>query len=65
MTGAISYFGNPSAKEPIAAELAEHRPELTVRKEILWECETATDAEVRAKEKQFILETGANNPEIG
>ena len=31
----------------IAADLAEHRLDLTVRKEILWESETATDAEVR------------------
>lgn len=38
---------------------------LTARKEILWESETATDAEVRAMEIKLILETGANNPEIG
>ncbi len=25
LTGAISYFGSPSAKERIAADLAEHR----------------------------------------
>jgi hypothetical protein len=50
VTGAISYFGSPSNKVLMAAELAEHRLDLTVRKEILWESETATDAEVRAKE---------------
>ncbi len=65
LTGGISYFGSPSAKERITADLAEHRLDLTVRKEILWESETATDAEVRAMERQFIRETGANNPEIG
>ena len=65
VTGAISYFGSPSAKERIAADLAEHRLDLTVRKEILWESETATDAEVRAMERHFICETGANNPAIG
>jgi hypothetical protein len=32
----------------MAADLAEHRLDLTARKEILWESETATDAEVRA-----------------
>jgi hypothetical protein len=65
LTGAISYFGNPSAKERILADLAEHRLDLTVCKEILWESETATDAEVRAMERYFIREMGANNPAIG
>ena len=65
VTGAISYFGSPSAKDRMAADLAEHRLDLTARQEILWESETATDAEVRAMEIKLILETGANNPEIG
>jgi hypothetical protein len=65
VTGAISYFGSPSAKERTAADLAEHRLDLTVRKEILWESETATDAEVRTMERHFICENGANNPAVG
>jgi|SRR5271154_5350153 len=65
LTGAISYFGSPSAKERIATDLAEHRLDLTLRKEILWESETASDAEVRAMERQFIRETRANNPAVG
>jgi hypothetical protein len=36
-----------------------------VRKQILWESETATDAEVRAMEVNLIRETAANNPAIG
>ena len=56
LIGVVSYFGSPSA---------EHRHDLTVRKEILWESETATDSEVRAKEIEFIVATGANNPDIG
>ena len=65
LTGAINYFGSPSDKQRIAADLAEHRLDLTVRKEILWESETATDAEVRAMERKLIVETGANNPAVG
>jgi len=65
LTGAISYFGSPSAKERILADLADHRLDLTVRKEILWESETATDAEVRKMERHFICQTEANNPAIG
>ena len=57
LTGAISYFGSPSAKAGIAADLAEQRLDLTVRKEILWESETASDAEVRAMEIKLIRET--------
>jgi len=67
LIGVLPYFGSlsPATKALIAADLAEHRLNLTVRKEILWESETATDAEVRAMEIKLIRETGANNPDIG
>lgn len=67
LTGSVLYLGSPSAHEQIAADhkLQASRFELTLRKEILWESETATDAEVRAMETKLIRETGANNPEIG
>jgi len=32
LTGTTLYFGSPSAKERIAADLAEHRLDLTVRR---------------------------------
>lgn len=67
LTGTLLYFGSPSACEQIAADLNldGHRLELTLCKEILWESETATDAEVCAMEAKLIRETGANNPAIG
>ncbi|MGH3970371.1 MAG: GIY-YIG nuclease family protein [Mycobacterium sp.] len=67
LTGSLLYFGSPSAHEQIAADLGldPHRLDITLRKEILWECETATDAEVRAKEMELIRETRANDPAIG
>lgn len=52
-------------KARIAAENEAHRLDFKVRKEILWESETASDAEVRAMEIKLIRETGANDPEIG
>ena len=60
-------MGSPSAYEQIVAdlELVPDRFELKLCKEILWESETATDAEVRAMEVKLIRETGANNPAIG
>ena len=57
LTGTPTYLGSPSAHEQIAAdlELEPHRFDLTLRKEILWESETATDAEVRAMEIKLIV----------
>ena len=67
LTGSLLYRGSPRASQQIAEDLDldDHRFDLTLRKEILWESETATDAEVRAMEVKSIRETGANNPAIG
>ncbi|WP_166906251.1 GIY-YIG nuclease family protein [Mycobacterium sp. DL440] len=67
LTGMQLYMGSPSAHERIVADLDLDRLrfDLTLRKEILWESESATDADVRAKEIELIRETGANNPRIG
>ena len=60
-------LGSPSAGAKIAADLDldPNRLELTLRKEILWESETATDSEVRKTEIALIVQHGANNPAIG
>jgi hypothetical protein len=67
LTGTLLYMGSPSAHAQIAADLGlePHRFDLILRKEILWESETATDAEVRAMETKLIRETRANDPAIG
>jgi len=67
LIGNCVYFGSPSpkVKQLINEELAHCRMDITVRKEILWESETATDYEVRAMETKLIRDTGANNPRIG
>jgi hypothetical protein len=63
----VLYLGSPSASQQIAADLDldADRFDLKLRKEILWESETATDGEVRKKETEKILETRANDPDIG
>lgn len=63
----VVYFGSqsPATKARIAADLDYCRRDFTIRKEVIWESETATDAEARAKEIELIRATGANNPEIG
>lgn len=67
LTGTLLYMGSPSAHKQIAAdlELTPDRFAVTLRKEILWESETATDAEVRAMEIKLIRETRANDPAVG
>jgi hypothetical protein len=68
LIGVVTYFGSPSrkTKERMAADLAEYQHDLRVRKEILWDFpETATDAEVRAKEIELIREHRSNDPAIG
>lgn len=39
--------------------------DFAVRKRIIWSSTKATDAEVRHKEREIILERGTNNPDIG
>lgn len=66
LTDSIGYFGSPSSRL-IEADFPtrESRKDIYIRKEILWESETATDAEVLQKEKEFIVALQANNPAIG
>ena len=64
-TDSINYFGSASS-ELIAKDFArEQRQDFTIRKEIRWESETTTPAEVMAKELEFILALKSNDPAIG
>lgn len=62
----ISYFGTPNPSV-IEADFStrESRRDMTIRREILWESDTATDAEVRRKERELILAHRANDPALG
>ena len=61
----LRYFGSPDSKLIEADFTREQRRDFTIRKEILWESETASDAEVRRKEVEFIRELRSNDPAIG
>jgi hypothetical protein len=53
-TDSINYFGSASS-ELIAKDFTrEQRQDFAIRKEILWESENKTPAEVTAKELEFI-----------
>ncbi len=43
----------------------EQRRDYTIRKEILWESETATESELSKIEVEMIRKYRANDPEIG
>ncbi|NJN98793.1 MAG: GIY-YIG nuclease family protein [Anaerolineales bacterium] len=65
VTDSINYFGSASS-ELIARDFTrEQRREFSVRKEILWESESATNKELNEKEVEYILALDANNPAIG
>jgi hypothetical protein len=64
-TDSIAYFGSASS-ELIAKDFTrEQQRDFTIRKEIIWESETTTPAEVTAKELEFILTLKSNDPAIG
>ena len=43
----------------------EQRSDYIIRKQILWESDTASDEELSAKEVEFIREYQSHNPAIG
>ena len=65
LTDSINYFG--SADDAVIAQdfARESRRDFTVRREILWESDIASDGEVRAKEVEFIRAFRSNDPAVG
>ena len=65
LTNSINYFGS-AASALIAQDFSqEQRRDFTIRREILWESETATDTEVNQKEVDYIRALRSNDPDIG
>ena len=65
LTDTMNYFGSADSKLIQKDFSREQRRNITVRKEILWESESASDAEVNQKEVEFIIKLRANDPAIG
>lgn len=64
LTDSINYFGSAS-DELIAQDFTrEECRDFTIRKEILWESETASDREVHEKEMEYIRKYRSNDPEL-
>ena len=65
LTGTLNYFGSADSKLIERDFTTEQMRDFTVRKQILWESETAIDKEVNMKEVELIKELQSNNPSIG
>ena len=65
LTASANYFGSAS-HELIASDFTpEQLRDFTIRREVLWWSEEATDSEVRAKELELIRLHRSNDPDIG
>jgi hypothetical protein len=65
LTDSINYFGSAHSATIALDFTRDERRDFTIRREILWESDTATDSEVSLKEVEFITELQSNDPEIG
>lgn len=65
VTDSINYFGSACGALIASDCTREQRRDFTIRKEILWESDTATGQEVTAKEYEFIRLLRSNDPRIG
>lgn len=65
LTGTLTYFGSANNQLVEKDFTPAEKRDFTIRKEILWESETATDQEVRKKEIEYIRVLRSNHPEIG
>jgi hypothetical protein len=65
ITGTFRYFGSWSSESVAADFTEEERGDFTIRREILWQSDTASESEVRAKEIEFIHSLRSNDPAIG
>jgi hypothetical protein len=61
----INYFGSANG-DLIASDFSlDQQLDFTIRKEIIWYSEIATDAETNQREIEFIRQYQSNNPTIG
>jgi hypothetical protein len=65
VTDSINYFGSASSKLIEKDFTREQRRDFVIRKEILWESETASNEEVNKKEIEYILLFRSNDPSVG
>ena len=65
LTNSINYFGSADSKLIEQDFTSEQRRDFTIRREILWETESASDEEVNKIEIELIKTFKSNDPMIG
>ena len=65
LTGSANYFGSAHSATIAADFTPEQLRDFTIRREILWESGTASDAEVGQREVDLIRANRSNEPGIG
>lgn len=65
LTGTLTYFGSVDSSLVEADFAPVEQRDFTVRKQVLWESPTASDAEVSRREVEFIRALNSNDPSIG
>ena len=65
LTNTLNYFGSASSTLIEQDFTREQIRDFSIRKEIIWESEIASDTEVNLEEVRLINLYKSNNPEIG
>ncbi len=65
LTDSINYFGSADSALIAKDFSREERRRFTITREILWESDTASNAEVTRKEIEYILLLRSNDPLVG
>jgi hypothetical protein len=65
LTGTFRYFGSWSSTLVAADFTEDQQRDFTIKREILWRSDDASDAEVRQKEIEYIRASRSNEPAIG
>ena len=65
LTNSINYFGSANGELIEKDFTREQQRDFTIRKEIIWESNTAIDEEVNMKEVEYIKQYKSNDPSIG
>ena len=65
LTGTLNYFGSAESRLIERDFAPSERRDFTVRKEILWESQVASNTEVNKREIEYIFRFNSNDPTIG
>ena len=65
LTASANYFGSASSELVGSDFTPEELRDFTIRREVLWWSDSATDTDVRAKELELIRQYRSNDPEVG